>query len=155
VRVNSPLSSTSVVEMRLPSSTSSRASKARSTDWRKTEERMMPPASSAIVLHKAAPATRRNARLSEPILNFLNCIFRRGEPVAEATNRLDHVLAELAAQAADKHLNRIGVAVKILIIKMLHQFGARDDAALVVDQIFDETIFERGEFHRRAVHRHA
>ncbi len=71
--------------------------------------------------------------------------------VAEAAHRLDQIAAELAPDAPDKHLDRIGIAIEILIVEMLDQLGAGDDAALVVHEIGEEPILVRGQLHGRSI----
>src|SRR5690242_546088 len=59
-------------------------------------------------------------------------LWRRGQEIAETADSLDDVDIELLADAADKDLNRIGVAVKVLVVEMLDQLGARHDATRMV-----------------------
>src|SRR5947209_8986181 len=54
---------------------------------------------------------------------------RRGQQIAEPADGLDDVDVELLADAADEHLDRVGVAVKVLVVEMLDEFGAGHDAA--------------------------
>src|SRR5690606_33932525 len=108
-----------------------------STEFRKIVERTRPPATSAITLQRAAPAISRNARLSRRI-------FRRRQPVAEAAHGLDYIFSELAAQTPHENLDRVGIPVEILIVKMFDQFGARNHAALMMHHIGEQAIFERG-----------
>src|SRR5579871_2439134 len=103
-------------------------SKSPSTETRKALDRMRPPATRASTVHTAAAAMSRKA--SE--LNLIVLGRRIVETIAEATHRLDEVGVELLAQAADEHLDRVGVAVEILVIEMLDELGARDDLALVM-----------------------
>src|SRR5262245_36496095 len=103
-----------------------------------------------------APATGRTsstqaaAVAKSPNARELGRIALR-EPVAQAANGLDHVRRDLLAQTADEHLDGVGVAVEILLIKMLDQFGARDDAIVVMHQISEQPILVRGELDRLAV----
>src|ERR1700674_1161022 len=85
----------------------------------------------------------------------LTYIGRRAEQVTEATHGLDHVVAELLAQAANEHLDGIGIAVEVLIVEMLDELGARHHAADVVHQIGEQPVLVRGEPHRIAVDRDA
>lgn len=55
--------------------------------------------------------------------------------ITHATDCLDNVNTKLAAQAADKNLNRIGIAVKILSIKMLNQSATRNYLIMMRHQI--------------------
>src|ERR1700752_4399909 len=72
----------------------------------------------------------------------------RGKQVAEAAHGLDHVDAELAADAADEDLDRVGVAVEILVVEVLAQLGARDHAAGMMHEIGEQPVFVRGELDR-------
>src|ERR1700720_4478949 len=75
----------------------------------------------------------------------------RAEQIAETADGLNHVDAELLADAADEDLDRVGVTVKILVVEMLDQLGARDHAAGVVHQIGEQPVFVRGELDRIAI----
>src|SRR5258708_4474386 len=70
------------------------------------------------------------------------------EEIAETADGLDHVDAELLADAADEHLDGVGVAVEILVVEMLDQLGTRDHAAGVVHQVGEQPILVRGELDR-------
>ena len=72
------------------------------------------------------------------------------EAVAEAADGGDDVGAQLLADAGDEHLDRVRIAVEILIVDMLDQLGAADHLALVVHQIAEQLIFLRGQLHRLA-----
>jgi hypothetical protein len=76
------------------------------------------------------------------------------DTVAETADRFDQIDAELLAQAADKNLDRIGVAVKILIVEMFRQFGARDHLVGMVHEIFQHLVFMGGELDRIAIDGH-
>ena len=77
---------------------------------------------------------------------------RRRQQIAEAAHGLDDVDIELLADAADEHLDRIGVAVEVLIVEMLDQFGARDHASRMMHQIGQQPILVRGHLDRIAGH---
>src|SRR5271154_3345750 len=77
------------------------------------------------------------------------------EQIAEAAHRLYDVDAEFFADAADEDLDRIGVAVKVLIVEMLDQFGARHHAAGMVHQIGQQPVFVRGQLDGVSIHRDA
>jgi len=47
------------------------------------------------------------------------------------------------------------IAVKVLVIEMLDQFGARDHAPGVVHQVGEQPVFVAGELDWIAVDRHA
>src|SRR5260370_5123470 len=77
----------------------------------------------------------------------------RAEEIAETAHGLYHVDAELLADSADEDLDGVGVAVKILVVEMLDQLGARDHAAGVVHEVGEQPVFVRGELDRVAVDR--
>src|SRR5665647_732157 len=52
------------------------------------------------------------------------------EAVAKSTDRRNHVGAQLLANPGDEDLDRVRIAVEILIVDMLDQFGAADHLAL-------------------------
>src|SRR5918996_4351322 len=119
------------------SSTFRRASKLRSTVSANRRESAYPPTLSRIAHQIAALATRRKARE----LRFI----RRTDAVAESARRLDHVDAELPAQAADEHLDGVGIPVEVLVVQMLGQLGARHDPARMVHQIGEQAVFLGGQ----------
>jgi aspartate/glutamate racemase len=45
------------------------------------------------------------------------------EAIAQAAHRLDAVGADLLAHAAHEHLDGVAVAVEVLIVQVLDQFG--------------------------------
>src|SRR5438105_3196780 len=75
----------------------------------------------------------------------------RREEIAEAAHGLDDVDAKLLADAADKHLDGVAVAIEVLIVEVLDQFGARHHAAGMMHQIRQQPIFVTGELDRIAV----
>src|SRR5712672_508352 len=75
----------------------------------------------------------------------------RREQIAEAAHGLDHVDAELLADAADEDLDRVGVPVEILVVQVLDQLRARDDPAGVMHEISQQPVFVRGELDRIAI----
>src|SRR5262245_42886857 len=85
----------------------------------------------------------------------LRRIARRAQQVTKPAHSLDDVDAELPADAADKHLDGVGVAIEVLIVEMLDQLAARDHAAGVVHEIGEQAVLVRGELDRVAVHAHA
>src|SRR5580765_665150 len=68
--------------------------------------------------------------------------FRNFEAIAKTTHRLNEICVQFLAQASDEHFYRIGVAVEILIVKMLDQLGARYDLAPVMSEIGQQPVFE-------------
>src|SRR5262245_31076075 len=81
-------------------------------------------------------------------------ITRRSEEIAEPTDGLDEVDAELLADATDEHLDGVRVAVEVLVVEMLDQFRARNHTAGVMHQVGEQAIFVRRELDRVAVDRH-
>src|SRR3954453_17099963 len=77
-------------------------------------------------------------------------IRRRRQQVAKAPHGLDDVDVHLLADSADEHLDGVRVAVKILVVEMLDQFGARHHAPGVVHQIGQEPVLVRGHLDRVA-----
>ena len=77
------------------------------------------------------------------------------EEVAEPAHGLDHVDAELLADAADEHLDGVGVAVEVLVVEVLDQLGARHHAAGMVHEVGEQPVFVGGELDRIAVDRDA
>src|SRR6202035_5109556 len=69
---------------------------------------------------------------------------RRGQEIAQSAHGLDDVDVEFLADAADEHLDGVGVAVEVLVVEMLDQFGARDHAAGVMHQIGQQPVLMRG-----------
>ncbi len=76
------------------------------------------------------------------------------QQIAEAADRLDDLDPELLAHAADEDLDRVGIAIEVLVVEMLHKLGARDHASGMVHQISEQTIFMRRELDRIAVDGH-
>src|SRR5688572_5486672 len=107
-----------------------------------------PAMASTSSVHRAAVANSRKA-------SELSVIAFLGQPVAETAHRLDHVGRDLLAEAADEDLDRVGVAVEVLVVEMLDQLRARDHATVVVHEIGEEAILVRGKTHRLAGERDA
>src|SRR5262252_10934408 len=95
-------------------------------------------------------AEKNSRRASE-----LRRIARWGEQIAEPAHGLDDIDAELFADAADEHLDGIGVAIEVLVVEMLDQFAARDHTAGMMHEIGEQPILVRGELDRIAADRHA
>src|SRR5579871_4915309 len=66
------------------------------------------------------------------------------QQISETAHGLDDVDVELLADTSHEHLDGVGVAVKILVVEMLDELGARHHAAGVVHQILQQAIFVRG-----------
>ncbi|GCC46815.1 hypothetical protein chiPu_0030797, partial [Chiloscyllium punctatum] len=100
--------------------------------------------------------TLRVCREGEPLRSFPDhASSRRRQHVAEAANRLDDIDFQLLADAADEHLDGVGVAVEVLVVEMLDQLGARNHPPGVVHQIVEQIVFVRGQLDRVAVDGHA
>src|SRR5579871_6017161 len=140
----SPLASASVAAIRLSRSVSSVASKFSSTLERKILESAIPPMASPSTVQIVAARMRRAEReLSRrPMLGA-----RIFQAIAKATHRLNQVGVQFAAEPTHEHFDCIRVAVEVLIVKMLDEFGSRDDLALVMGQIREQTVLERGELY--------
>src|SRR5690242_1815648 len=116
---------------------------------RKALDKTAPPTASPSRVHTAAAAIRRDDRdssLSRRAAQF--GIFQR---IAKPAHRLNEARVEFLAQAAYEDLDRVGVAVEILVVKMLHQFGARYNLAAMMGKIGEQAIFLAGELDRIAV----
>src|SRR5215471_14145415 len=98
-----------------------------------------------------AEADKKRRSASELALTRI----RRIEQIAEPAHGLDDVDPKLAADAPDEHFDGVGISVEILVVKMLDQFGTRDDTAGMVHQICEQAILVAGELDRVAVDRDA
>src|SRR3546814_19337626 len=76
------------------------------------------------------------------------------QAVAKTPDRGDDVRSKLLPNARNKHFYGIGIAVKILIVNMFDQFGAGYDLTFVMQEIREQLIFLRGQFHRLDFQRH-
>src|SRR5579872_620961 len=65
------------------------------------------------------------------------------QQIAKSPHLLDDIDIQLLADTADKNFNRVRVAIEILVVEMLDQFGARDHAPRVVHQIRQQAVFMR------------
>src|SRR3954451_2322749 len=74
-------------------------------------------ASAAPMREPAAAANRRKAGTE------LSLIGLRGETVAQATHRPDHVSRDFLPQAADEDLDGIAVAIEVLDVEVLDKLG--------------------------------
>src|SRR5260370_20050035 len=74
----------------------------------------------------------------------------RRQQIAKPAHRLDNIDSQLLADAADEHLNGIGVAVEILIVEMLNQFGARNHPPGVVHEVGQQPVLVRRHLDRIA-----
>src|SRR5262245_27173050 len=90
-------------------------------------------------------AEKNSRRASE-----LRRIARWSEQIAKPAHGLNDIDAELFADAADEHLDSIGVAIEVLVVEMLDQFAARDHAAGMMHEVGEQAIFVRGELDRIA-----
>src|SRR6478752_10215617 len=99
-----------------------------------------------------AERKRRSARELARIP--LTCI-RWREQISQAAYSLDDFDPQLFADATDEHLDRVGVAIEILVVEMLDQLGTRHHAAGVMHQIGKQPVFVAGEFNRVTIDRYA
>src|SRR5580698_4511635 len=137
-----------------PISFSSVLSKLPSTALRNALDRTKPPTASASIAQIAAAAIRRAAselKPSELNRKMLGAKGRIFQAVAQAAYGLDQIGVQLFAQPADEHFDGVGVTVEILVVKMLDQFGARDDLATLIGEIGQEPVFQAGELDGIAV----
>ena len=72
------------------------------------------------------------------VLSFVR-IFKA---IAKAAHRLDEMGVQFLAQASDENLDRVGIAVEILIVQMLDQFGARYHLAAMMGEIGKQAVFQ-------------
>src|SRR3546814_1823003 len=118
----------------------------------------MPPPISSTAIQPEAISTMRRARLtcartdstaslsagpgagSEPKSLGPGSVCRVVEAVSKSTDGRNHVCAEFLADAGDENLDRVRIAVKILIVDMLDQLGAADHLALVVHEIGEQLV---------------
>src|SRR5580698_928327 len=141
-----------------PISFSSVLSKLPSTALRNALDRTKPPTASASIAQIAAAAIRRAAselKPSELNRKMLGAKGRIFQAVAQAAHGLDQIGVQLFAQPADEHFDGVGVAVEILVVKMLDQFAARDDAADVMHEIAEQPVFVAGQLDRAVADRNA
>src|SRR5215470_4439855 len=103
------------------------------------------PATTSITTVQAA--AEKNSRSASELARIGQC-----EQVTQPPHRLDHVDAELLANPSDEDLDGVGVAIKILVVKVLDQLRTRHHAAGMVHEIGEQSIFVRGELDRIAVH---
>src|SRR5258705_4941098 len=105
----------------------------------------MPVAMRITAIDAVAQANRRTA-------SELPRISWRREKISKPANRLDDVDPELLADAADEDLDRIRIAIEILVVEVLDELGARDHPTGMMHQIGEQAILVRGQLHRVAVH---
>src|SRR5258705_13805206 len=106
------------------------------------------PATTSITTVQAA--AEKNSRNASELARIGQC-----EQVTEASYRLDYVDPQLLANPSDEHLDGVGIAIKVLVVKMLDQLRARHHAAGMMHEIGEQPIFVRGELDRIAIHRDA
>src|SRR5215210_6347988 len=112
------------------------------------EERAMPVRRRITTVQAVADRKRRSAS------ELARIVWGR-EEITETAHGLDDVDAELLADAADKHFDGVGIAVEVLVVEMLDQFGARNDPPGMVHQIGQQAVFMGGELDRIAIDGHA
>src|SRR3546814_17734039 len=62
--------------------------------------------------------------------------------------RISDWSSDVCSSDLDEHLDRVRIAVEILIVDMLDQLGTRYDLALVMEQIGQQFILLRRQLHR-------
>src|SRR6185369_98553 len=147
--ITPPLGSGSAAAISPSMSACSAESKLFCAAMRKALDKTAPPTASPSKVHIAAAAIRRADRdssLSRRAAQF--GIFQR---IAKPAHRLNEARVEFLAQAAYEDFDRVGIAIEVLIVKMLHQFGARYYLAAMMGKISEQPIFLAGEFYRIAV----
>src|SRR5581483_9614860 len=92
----------------------------------------------------AAEANSRKAR-------ELNLIAFGGETIAEPAHGLDDIDGKFLAQPPDEHFDGVRVAIEILLVEMLDELGAGDDAVPVQHEIGEHAVFVAGQLDRLAV----
>src|SRR5262245_32322909 len=97
-----------------------------------------PAMASTSSVHSAAVANRRKA-------SELSVIAFAGEPIAKTPHGGDHVRRDLLAQTADEDLDRVAVAIEVLVIEMLNELRARHDTAVMVHEVGEQPVLVRGE----------
>src|ERR1700748_732020 len=70
------------------------------------------------------------------------------QQVAKAAHGLDDVDIELLADTADEDLDRVGVAIEVLIVEVFDQLGAGYHGTGLVHQIGKQPVFVRGHVDR-------
>src|SRR5271156_3476471 len=103
---------------------------------------MMPVESRMTTVQAVADRNSRSA-------SELARIARRREEVAEAAHGLDDLDPELLADAPDEDLDGVGIAIEVLVVEMLDQFGARHHPPGVMHQVGQQAVFVGGELDRR------
>ena len=73
------------------------------------------------------------------------------EAISKSAHRLNQIDVELLAQTPDEHFDRVRIAIEILIVKMLDEFRARNDAAAMMGEIGEQPVFQRRQLDRIAV----
>src|SRR5271167_4853438 len=73
------------------------------------------------------------------------------EEVPEAAHGLDDLDAEFLADAPDEDLDGVGIAIEVLVVEMLDQFGARHHPPGVMHQEGQQAVFVGSGLARGAV----
>src|SRR5690606_29450563 len=72
----------------------------------------------------------------------------------EAPAGLDDIVANAPADAPDQHFDGVGLALEVLVVEVVDDLHARDDAATLVRQIGEQPVFLRWQADRHALARH-
>src|SRR6185503_18537254 len=143
-----PSPATSTFDKRPSRTACRRSSKFLSTADLNRSASRTPAATKRMILIIAAEAVSLKA-------SELDGIIRLGNAIAQAPDGAQHVDTQLFPQAADENFDRVGIAIEVLVIEVLDELGAGDDAPLVHHEVAQQTEFERGELDRLAVDGHA
>src|SRR5580765_8801673 len=104
-------------------------------------------------------SSRRLRECTARVLGLAARIARQREAVAAAAQGLDGCElvggVELAPQAPDQHLDHVAVALEVLIVEALGEFGLGDDIARPQHQVLEDAVLEGCEVHRLPAHLHA
>ena len=76
--------------------------------------------------------------------------FRR-QPIAEAADRFDETVADLAAQPGDDDLDRVRVDFGVAVVDALENVAAGDDMLLAQHEAGEHAPFERRQAQRQAI----
>src|ERR1700761_5922434 len=92
----------------------------------------------------------KNSRTASELRRMPRSLCPRGgwrQQISEASDGLDDVDIQFFADAADEHLDGVGVAVEVLVVEMLDELGTRHHTAGVMHQIGEQAIFVRGHLY--------
>src|SRR5690606_27282042 len=85
----------------------------------------------------------------------LSLIGLLGEPVTETADGLDQISRDFFTQPADEDLDRVAVAIEVLVIEMLDKLGARHHPLVVVHEVREQPVLVRRQLDRLTIARDA